>query len=297
MNIKVMASKFKWTTVFSLLVVSLVGCDDMANHEAEEKTSVVKTTEATTENINPNWETYIVATDPSNAPYEVKDEHGVIEGFDVDLIRAIGQIEHFNVDVIPQAWAGIFESLDTGEKDILIAPLTITPERDELVDFTIPYIYPTRTAYLLPQTAKKKGIESYQDLKKATVAAKKATTNVSSLEKDFGAGIQIIPVDSQYLALTAVTSGRSEVGFGDTAVMQFHANQIPETEFFTIEQPLDEPVKAAFAVKNGNKALKDKLDNGLKKAIQNGTYRQLAIKWFGEELGTKIANRTEQYTQ
>lgn len=285
-------------------VLGVVGCDKSNQTEQTEQTGqttvetvpaeVVETATSEAVNNNPDWPTYIVATDPSNAPFEQKNAKGIVEGFDVDLIQAIAKAEKFNVDIIPQSWAGIFDSLNSGERDILIAPLTINPERDELVDFTIPYIYPTRTAYMLPETAEKLGIHSYQDLTKAKVAAKKATTNISSLEDSFGSDIKIIPVDSQYLALTAVTSGKADVGFGDTAVLKYHSDGMTDIDFVTIEQPLDEPVAAGFSVKNGNSELLAVLNQGIKDVVTDGTYRQLAIKWFGDDLGNQIADRTEQ---
>ncbi|WP_227429137.1 substrate-binding periplasmic protein [Psychrobacter sp. I-STPA6b] len=277
---------------------SIAGCD---NKQQQETETVVQNTEAqsvesSSDTANPDWPTYVVATDPSNAPFELRNEQGTVDGFDVDLIKAIAKAEQFNVDVIPQPWSGVFQSLDSGERDILIAPLTINAERDELVDFTIPYIYPTRTAYLLPETAAKLGINTYQDLPKAQIAAKKATTNISSLVDDFGeANLNLVPVDSQYLALTAVTSGQAQAGFGDTAVLQHHAREMNGVDFVTIEQTLNEPVKAGFAVQNGNTELAELLNKGIKTVVADGTYRQLAIKWFGEELGNQIADRTQKY--
>lgn len=290
---------FKKLVLASAIAISIVGCNNSevakdqpaATEGTEQGTATEKVNEV---KANPDWPTYVVATDPSNAPFEGRDEKGLVEGFDVDLIQAIAELEKFNVNIIPEPWAGIFEALDSGERDILIAPLTITPERDQLVDFTIPYIYPTRTAYMLPETAAKLGINTYEDLPKASsVAAKEATTNVSSLEEDFGGNLNIVPVTSQYLALTAVTSGKADVGFGDTAVLQYHAKDMKDIQFKTIEQTLNEPVRAGFAVKNGNQELVALLNKGIQDVVANGSYRKIAVKWFGEELGNQVADRTE----
>lgn len=299
---------FKTILLSTAIALALAGCNKTeapATTEAEKATTTEAATQTTTtgeaptsttatEAANPDWPTYVVATDPSNAPFEGRDNKGLVEGFDVDLINAIAKAEKFNVTIIPQPWSGIFDALNSGERDILIAPLTITAERDKDVDFTQPYIYPTRTAYMLPETATKLGITSYTDLPKATIAAKGGTTNVSSLENDFGADkLQIVPVTSQYLALTSVTSGKTDVGFGDTIVLKYHADQMKDIKFTTVEQTLSEPVRAAFAVKNGNKELADLLSKGITNVVASGEYRKIAVKWFGEEMGNKVADRTE----
>ena len=110
--------------LFVTLTLALAACDksnnDVDNNlETNTTTTTDGTSVATTdaqqnsvnEVSNPDWPTYIVATDPSNAPYERKNIEGVIEGVDNDLINAIASTEHFNVTIIPQPWDGIFESL------------------------------------------------------------------------------------------------------------------------------------------------------------------------------------------
>ncbi|MDO4434686.1 MAG: transporter substrate-binding domain-containing protein [Alysiella sp.] len=264
---------------------------------AASSTHVANTATAEAVNHNPDWPSYLATTDATNAPYELHDTKGGIIGFDADLIQAIAKQEQFNVQIISQPWDGIFKSLNSNQNHILIAPLTITPERSEQVTFTIPYIYPTRTAYLLPETAERLGIRDYADLPKASsIAAKGKTTNVSSLEADFGAeNLKIKGMDSQYLAFADMIRKQSDVAFGDTAVLQYHATSVKDTNFVKIEQPLKIPVEAGFAVKKGNTELAAKLNSGLKKVVVNGEYRRIAIKWFGEDLGNKIANTTEAH--
>lgn len=285
--------------VFSSLLA--VACSESAPQKPQEKNTAsaavasdaTNTESAVAVTKNPDWPTYLATTDATNAPYELRDDKGIVIGFDADLIQAIAREEKFNVDIVPQVWDGIFNSLNSGEKHILIAPLTITPERREQVLFTLPYIYPTRTAYLLEETANNLGIKTYADLVKGTVSTKGKTTNQTSLEADFGNSIKITPTDSQYLAFTSMVSKKTDIGFGDTAVMQYHADSVKDIKLVKIEQPLKMPIEAGFAVKKGNQELVEKLNSGLKKVVESGEYRKISIKWFGDELGNKIATTTE----
>lgn len=240
--------------------------------------------------------TIIAATDATNAPYEMRDEQGQLIGFDVDLIRAIAANQHMDVTVLPHSWSSIFDALNAGEKDIIVAPLTITEERRQRVDFTIPYILPTRTALIKPDTVSNLDIHSFYDLDKGTIAAKGQTTNQSALESFFGVGNpNIVPVGSQYLAFKAMMSDEVNSAFGDTLVVNYHASFVPDVPLLAIVQPMNEPVEAGFAIRKGNTELKQIIDNGIRGVLQDGTYETLAIKWFGEEQGKLFTRNIKQF--
>lgn len=83
--------------------------------------------------------TLIIGSDTTYPPFETVNQAGEIVGFDVDVMNAICE----RVNCVPQfqttAWDGIFAALANGEFDMVASGVSITPERDEIVDFTIPY--------------------------------------------------------------------------------------------------------------------------------------------------------------
>ena len=75
-------------------------------------------------------------------PFGFRDEKGEIKGFDADLARIIAQyiLKSSNaVEFIPVTHANRILKASTGEVDIVIATLTINPQRLEIIDFSIPY--------------------------------------------------------------------------------------------------------------------------------------------------------------
>ena len=64
---------------------------------------------------------------------------GTYVGFDVDVIRAIGKAEGFAVDIRNMAFDGLIPALKTGNIDIAINDITVTPERQKSVDFSDRY--------------------------------------------------------------------------------------------------------------------------------------------------------------
>jgi hypothetical protein len=84
-------------------------------------------------------ETIRVGTSADYEPFEYVDSQGNIVGFDVDLMEEMA--DRMDTEVV---WEDItfdylFESLNAGEVDVVIAALSITSEREELVRFTHPY--------------------------------------------------------------------------------------------------------------------------------------------------------------
>ncbi len=82
--------------------------------------------------------TYKVGTEASFPPFEYV-ENGQYVGFDIDLIKEIGKLKGFDVEVIDISFDSLIPSLTTGNIDIIAAGMTITEDRQKVVDFTIPY--------------------------------------------------------------------------------------------------------------------------------------------------------------
>lgn len=83
--------------------------------------------------------TLLVATEANYWPmnYMVDDQ---IVGHDIDLMDAIAAEMGVSVVYIIVPWADIFDGLIAGEYDAIISAVSVTPEREELMDFTLPYV-------------------------------------------------------------------------------------------------------------------------------------------------------------
>ena len=85
-------------------------------------------------------ETLRVVTDPSFVPFEMMDpESGEMIGFDMEIIAEVADRAGFDYNLNTMDFNGIIPALQTGNVDIAIAGITITDEREEIVDFSDPY--------------------------------------------------------------------------------------------------------------------------------------------------------------
>jgi polar amino acid transport system substrate-binding protein len=81
----------------------------------------------------------VVGTSADYPPYESVDEAGAFVGFDMDLIREIGKRMGVEVEIKDMAFDALIAAVQAKKVDVVIAAMQYSPERDEKVDFSIPY--------------------------------------------------------------------------------------------------------------------------------------------------------------
>lgn len=244
--------------VFSILAVS--GCSDN-----QEETSVEE------------MPTYVVGTEPTFPPFEMTDDSGDIVGFDIDLIKEIGEDQGFNVEVQHVGFDALIPALSSGNIDIIASGMTITDEREKEVDFSEPYI----NAGLAVAVASDNGdISSMDDLQGKTAAVQLGSTGAAKANELKDAGVL-----SEVKEFGAVNVVMMELINGGVDVV---INDLPVTEAYMIQQ--DGQIKIindqltsesyGFAVRSGNEELLTMLNNGLQNVEEDGTYDEIQAEYF-----------------
>lgn len=257
-----------------LLMLGLIACGDDSSSasNAESQTTTQALPESTDVVDGP---TYNVATISTFTPFIFRDERGQTIGFDVDILKAIGKKEGFNVVYLVVPWEGIFDTIRSGSHDILSSAVVITPERQQLVDFSNPYIDSGRMA-VVKQNLKDRSIEELANLKFVTQGG---TSNIPILESLVTNPDNIITVPTQFLEIQKVLLGEADVAFDDSRVMQYYVAQYPELHGVNFDAyPGDQ---FGFGVKKGRRDLLNKINQGLAKIKADGTYEKIYQKWFG----------------
>lgn len=75
----------------------------------------------------------------SFVPWAMRDKQGSWIGFEIDVANKLAKDLGVQLELAPTAWDGIIPALNAGKVDIIIGGLSITPERQQSVDFTEPY--------------------------------------------------------------------------------------------------------------------------------------------------------------
>ena len=120
-------------------------------------------------------ETLRVVTDPSFVPFEMMDqETGEMIGFDMEIIREVADRAGFEIDLNTMDFNGIIPALQTGNVDIAIAGITITEEREEIVDFSDPYYDPGLRILVRESNG---DVSEFDDLEGKKIGTKIGSTN------------------------------------------------------------------------------------------------------------------------
>jgi len=72
-------------------------------------------------------------------PWAMKDKTGKLIGFEIDVATQLAEDMGVKVEFVPTKWAGIIPALLTGKFDVIIGGMSIRPDRNLKVNFSIPY--------------------------------------------------------------------------------------------------------------------------------------------------------------
>ena len=129
-----------------------------------------------------------VGTEGTYAPFSFHDPGtGQLEGYDVDVARAVGDKLGVKVEFVETPWDSIFAALEAGRFDVVANQVTITPERQAKYDMSDPYAVGEG---VIVTRADDSTITSLADLKGKT-AAQSMTSNWAKVARDAGAKVEL----------------------------------------------------------------------------------------------------------
>jgi polar amino acid transport system substrate-binding protein len=212
-------------------------------------------------------------------PFEFRNKDGDLTGFDVEIMEEIAKrLGLSGVTWVKANFNTIFPALATGQKfDAVAAASTITPEREQIVDFSDGY-YNSRQS-LTVNTDKTPDITSTDDLGSGdSVGVQKGTTGKEWAEKNLGSkGVQVRTYTTITDAFTDLEAGRT------TGIINDEPSSIAEVAdrpSLKVVEPIDTGELYGIAVNPENPDLKDAINQALHDLIADGTYKELFEKYF-----------------
>lgn len=217
-----------------------------------------------------------VATSPDFSPFEFIDAEGKIVGFDVDLMNAIGKKLGREVEFENSSWDGLIPALQSGNVDVVIAGMAITPERQEQILFSDPY-YETGLGIFV---AKDSGIKSLDDLKNKRIAVQVGTLGQDIAEGVEGAEVQKLNVSSD--TFLELKNGTVDAVINHVPVFKYYV-KITGIDTLEIAGEALTAASDGIAVRKDNQELADDINKALKEIKESGEYDAIYEKWFGEK--------------
>jgi len=221
---------------------------------------------------------YTIATDTNFPPFEFKDpKTGKHTGFDVELWDALAKNIGIKYELQPMDFNGIIPGLQSGQLDAGIAGITIKPERAKVVDFSDPYY---NAGLLLLVKATTKDITKVEDLEGKVVATKLGTTSEDFLKKNAKAKEVKLYPNNDAMFMELMMGGADAVMF-DSPVIANYVREIGKKKVKVVG-PLYMGQSYGIGFPKGSK-LVGKVNIALKKMKDDGSYRELYLKWFNTE--------------
>ncbi|MBM7562545.1 transporter substrate-binding domain-containing protein [Fusibacter tunisiensis] len=255
--------KFLWLLAILTVLVSVASCSDANLDETGEEHSVLR-----------------VGMELKYPPFETKDASGNPEGVSVMLAEALGDYLDVEIEIVDTAYASLIPALEQGNIDIIISSMTITPAREELVDFSIPYT----NSQLMLLAHKDSIVQSPDDLNNPEVVIASKSGTIGALWAAENAPLaKILNVEEEASAVLEVAQGSADVFIYDPlSIIRHHENYKETTR--TILEPLPNTKGWGIAMRKGETDLKNQIDAFIEEAKTDGTYETIREAYLKEKI-------------
>ena len=200
-------------------------------------------------------------------------------GYDIDIITAVADKLGLEVNIINTAWDGIFAGIGVNY-DVTCSAVTITPERQETMLFSTPYINNYQAVVLLADDDRT--ISSFNDLDGLSIALQKETTSdilMSDYKSTGTIDVQIVANEKVTSCFTQLQNGEVDAVVVDSTVADGYINS--SDAFKIVYRDESEPEQFGIAMGKDNTGLQTAINQALKELEEEGYIQDTYDYWFG----------------
>ena len=248
------------------------------------------------------WKTVTIALEGAYAPWNLTNPDGSLDGFEPELAKYLCAHAKLDCKLIPQDWDGMIAALNAGKFDVIMDALSITDERKQVIDFSIPYAA-THAAFAATKdsafanaagtgtvvkftpelTDSKPTIEALrQKFKGATIGIQAATVYAKFIYDNFGDIATVREYKTGGERDLDLETGRLDLAFDDAVYLLSAFEKANGSLAFTGPEVGGTifGVGEGLGLRKSDPELKAKFDEAIKAALADGTIKTLSMKWF-----------------
>lgn len=210
-------------------------------------------------------------------PFNYLNEAGDVVGFDVDVAQEIADRLGMEMEYMTTAWDGIIEGLRARRYDGILGSMAITEEREERVDFSIPYYYSGAQVFVL----KDSGIESLDDLDSSHTIGLVTGTTFEQDAVTLGVQAKLYEDDNQ--TLLELINGRNDGVLTDRVVGLNAVTQMRGGENVTALGSVLRAEVMGIAFHDDDDDLRERVNAVLQEMHDDGTLAEISGRWFNGE--------------
>ncbi|MDO9514818.1 MAG: transporter substrate-binding domain-containing protein [Syntrophales bacterium] len=212
-------------------------------------------------------------------PWAMKDKTGNFIGFEIDVASRLARDMGVKVNFVPTKWSGIIPSLLTGKFDVIIGGMGIRPDRNQKVNFSIPYNYSGMS--LLAHKKRAAGFNTLEDFNRpdVVIAARIGTTAAAATKKHMPRA-QLRLFDDEAQAVQELLNGRVHALVASAPLPAFQAIKYPDKLFLPLPDTFTKEPNG-FAVQKGDIDTLNYFNNWIRVVEAEGWLGERQQYWFG----------------
>ena len=219
-------------------------------------------------------QTVRMGTEGAYPPYNFINDAGEIDGFEREVGDELCARASLTCEWVKNDWDSIIPNLVSGNYDTIIAGMSITAERDEVIDFTQDYYPPTASAYV----AAAEGV----DVTGGVVAAQTATIQAGYVAES---GATLVEFATPEETIAAVRNGEADAVLADRDYL-VPLVEASGGELVFVGDPVPLGGGVGMGLRESDGELRAKFDAAITSMKADGTLNAMLDKWFGEGTGT-----------
>ena len=220
-----------------------------------------------------------VATTGTMPPFSFQDDYGNMQGIDIDSIRALGEEEGFKVEFYKETWQNMFDTVESGSRDLAISGISYKDERDAKYGLSQPYFFnPAAIMYAKPEL----NINSLDDLQGKNISAMEGSKQVDQAQQ-MGKYNNFSTRTTAFLLYEDLMQGKVDAILHDLPILQYTAKNHPEQKVTIVPyEGQDNPsAQQVILMAKGNTELINKINDGITKLKAEGKFKEIEARWLG----------------
>ena len=216
-------------------------------------------------------QTVRMGTEGAYPPYNFINDKGEVDGFEREMGDELCKRAGLTCEWVTTDWDSIIPNLQSGNYDTIIAGMSITEEREEVIDFTQNYIPPASSAYA--------ALTADADVKAGVVAAQVGTIQAGYVAESGATLLEFATPDE---TVAAVRNGEADAVFADKDYLVPVVNE-SGGEFSWAGEEVQLGGGVGMGLRESDTELKEKFNVAIQSMKDDGTLNELIKKWFGAE--------------
>lgn len=215
-----------------------------------------------------------MGTEGAYAPYNFINDAGEVDGFEREVGDELCARAELKCEWVTNDWDSIIPNLTSGNYDTIIAGMSITAERDEVIDFTQDYFPPSASVYV--------ALSADADVTGGIIAAQTSTIQSGYIAESGATLLEFATYDE---TIAAVRSGEADAVFADKDPLNATVEESGGELVFT-GPSVQLGGGVGMGLRESDGELKAKFDAAITSMKADGSLNAAIKKWFGDDAAT-----------